>query len=147
MMPQQDPAHDRPNGPESVSSKERHRAVLVVEDDAAVRMAMRLLLEPEGYQVLEAANGQEAITLAVDAHPDLILMDLALPGLNGLDAATHLGMLPETARIPVIAVTASWLGSQTAIMREVGFQATLSKPFKSGQLLAEIRRALAHPTP
>jgi CheY-like chemotaxis protein len=144
MNPQQHPAHDRPKGREPVSSRERrHWAVLVVEDDAAVRMAMRLLLEPEGYRVLEAANGQEAIALAVDAHPDLILMDLALPGLNGLDAATHLGTLPETARIPVIAVTASWLGSQTAIMREIGFRSTLSKPFKSGQLLAEVRRALA----
>jgi CheY-like chemotaxis protein len=144
MSVQEHPAHERSQGREPMPSPERrHWAVLVVEDDESVRMAMRLLLEPEGYQVLEAGNGHEAIAVAVAAHPDLILMDLALPGLNGLDAATHLGTLPETARIPMIAVTASWLGSQTAILRKVGFRAALSKPFTSGQLLAEVRRVLA----
>jgi CheY-like chemotaxis protein len=73
----------------------------------------------------------------------VVVMDLVLPEINGLDAATLLKADEATARIPLIAVTASWLGSDGERLRRVGFEGALRKPFPPGALVKELRRLLA----
>ncbi|MDQ1558727.1 MAG: two-component system, cell cycle response regulator DivK, partial [Pyrinomonadaceae bacterium] len=80
--------------------------VLVVEDFADNRFMMRKLLEMSGYQVVEAVDGREAVELAESTRPDLILMDLSLPRLDGLDATRRIRELDGLARIPIVAVSA-----------------------------------------
>jgi CheY-like chemotaxis protein len=80
--------------------------VLVAEDFIDVRVLMRVLLESRGCRVVEAANGAQAIWKAVEEQPDLILMDLSMPVLDGIQAAAEIRKRPETSRIPVVAVTA-----------------------------------------
>jgi CheY-like chemotaxis protein len=133
-------------GPEGVPARGNSGTrlrVLVVEDDENTRSALRLILEKEGYTVVEVDNGHDAIHRAKADLPDLILLDLALPGMNGLDVASHLKSEEGTSRIPLIAVTASWLGAEADALRTIGFQGALSKPYQSRRLLEEIDRAFA----
>lgn len=80
--------------------------ILIAEDFDDTRQMMRLLLEMRGHHVVEAANGQEAVELATRARPDLILMDLNMPVLDGITATMLLRERPETSGVPVVAVTA-----------------------------------------
>lgn len=82
------------------------RTILIVEDDAALRLALRQVLEPRGYLVLEAATGARALTLAELHRPDLILLDLGLPDGDGLDFAQELRRRPTTTRLPIAVLTA-----------------------------------------
>jgi two-component system, cell cycle response regulator DivK len=82
------------------------KTVLVVEDFEDNRFMMRRLLEMGGYHVIEAINGQEAVTLAERAHPNLILMDLSLPQIDGLAATRRIRQLDGMARVPIVAISA-----------------------------------------
>ena len=88
------------------NTKEAGRKIMVVEDYDDTRYFLKTLLEKKGYQVLEAANGQEAIEVAQREHPDLIVMDLDLPILDGIGATLYLRQQPDTKHLPIIAVTA-----------------------------------------
>ena len=82
------------------------QTVMVVEDYDDTRLMLRQALEAKGYRVLEAVNGQEAVDLSRREHPDLILMDLDLPILDGIAATQHIRQQPEMDEIPIVAVTA-----------------------------------------
>lgn len=82
------------------------RKVLVAEDYTDSRKMMKVLLELEGYDVLEASDGLEAVKKAVEERPDLIFMDIAMPVLDGLQAASAIRRHQELARVPIVAVTA-----------------------------------------
>jgi two-component system cell cycle response regulator DivK len=88
------------------NTKEARRKIMVVEDYDDTRYFLKQLLEKKGYQVLEAANGQEAIEVAQREHPDLIVMDLDLPILDGIGATQYLRQQPDTKHLPIVAVTA-----------------------------------------
>jgi two-component system, cell cycle response regulator DivK len=88
------------------NTKEARRTIMVVEDYDDTRYFLKQLLEKKGYQVLEAANGQEAIEVAQREHPDLIVMDLDLPILDGIGATQYLRQQPDTKHLPIVAVTA-----------------------------------------
>jgi CheY-like chemotaxis protein len=118
------------------------RRILLVEDDDEIRCALQELLEREGFDVEVAANGRDGIHLARAILPDVIVMDLVLPEVNGLDAAVTLRSEGPTAGIPLIAVTASWLGSEVHRLQAIGFDGALRKPFSSEALLAELERHL-----
>ena len=118
--------------------------VLLVEDDDQSRAALQLILEQEGYDVRVARDGGEGIDLASTFRPDVIILDLVLPGLNGFDAATLLKAEPSTSGIPLVAVTASWLGSEGGRLRQIGFDAALRKPFTATALIDELRKVLPH---
>ena len=75
--------------------------VLIAEDNESIRCLMKILLEEKGCEVLEASNGKEAIELAPEHRPDLILMDLSMPVLDGFEAARRLRQIPATTRIPI----------------------------------------------
>lgn len=80
--------------------------ILVADDTEDIRFLLRVTLEGGGHQVVEAADGREAVKLAAREHPDVILMDLSMPVMDGIAATRHLRAQPETSRVPIIAVTA-----------------------------------------
>jgi CheY-like chemotaxis protein len=116
--------------------------ILVVEDEASSRLALRDLLVEEGFEVSTAEDGAEGIALARDIHPDLVFLDLVLPNVNGFEAASVLKHDDSTADIPIVAVTASWLGGEGDRLLGAGFDAALRKPFGHDELLGTLRRLI-----
>lgn len=117
--------------------------ILVVDDEPDIRQLIKLRLELRKYDVLTAADGQEAIATAQAAKPDLILMDVIMPGQNGYSTCRQLKDLESTKHIPVVFLTAK--GRQDDIMQGtlVGASAYLTKPFDTAQLLQTVETALA----
>ncbi|MGH7481381.1 MAG: response regulator [Longimicrobiales bacterium] len=115
------------------------KTVLIVEDRQEVREASAEMLREQGYRVLEAESGTEAVTLARSEMPDLILMDVSIPELNGFDATARLKALPETSAIPIVAVTALTYDDE----RSGAFDGYLAKPVTPRRLLREVRTYLA----
>ena len=113
--------------------------VLVVEDDAAIREILTRRLHQAGYQVCSAVNGAEAITLARSARPDLILMDLGLPLVNGLEATQRLKARPDTCTIPIMAVTAFATSHDRMKCLAVGCDEYETKPVVFERLLAKVQ--------
>jgi CheY-like chemotaxis protein len=120
--------------------------ILVVEDDADMIVALSALLADGGYRVLEARTGRAALHSARLHTPDLILLDLGLPEMNGLDVADHLRSDPIAAAIPIVALTGSWL-AETQELFAAGFAGALRKPFRAKQLMDTVRAVLPTPTP
>lgn len=116
-------------------------SILVAEDHADSRDAMSTLLEAYGYVVLLAENGHEAVRAALSGSPDLILMDLMMPELDGLDATRALRERAETCDTPIIAVTAMDGGRTLAL--EAGVTDFLHKPIDVRVLLEKVRLLLA----
>lgn len=111
--------------------------ILVAEDHPDSRDAMCTLLEAYGYAVLVAENGREAVDTAVAGYPDLILMDLMMPGLDGLEATRMLRERTDTRDTPIIAVTAMDGGRSLAL--EAGASDFLNKPIDVRDLLEKVR--------
>jgi two-component system chemotaxis response regulator CheY len=119
----------------------RSAKVLVVDDDPWTRTMMTALLAGEGFAVLEAKNGEEGLEMSARLTPDVVLLDLALPTLSGLDVLRELRSKPATAKIPVLVVSAySDLLAQEDADRVAG---TLRKPFDYDQLVQQVQRASA----
>ena len=117
------------------------RKILVVEDVEYNRDLLVQLLE-EDYEVLTAADGAGGIEAAVRHRPDLILMDLSLPGLDGWEATRRLKARPETAAIPVIALTAHAMQGDEERARACGCDDYLTKPIDEDRLFAKLVRLL-----
>ncbi len=117
--------------------------VLVVDDYQDGREMCVEYLSFCGFGVAEAANGVEALRKAAEALPDLILMDLSLPGLDGWEVTRRLKADPRTAHIPVIALTAHALGSEAQRAHEAGCASFITKPCLPDALVVEVRRVLA----
>jgi CheY-like chemotaxis protein len=117
--------------------------ILVAEDHLDSRDAMRALLEAFGYHVLEAVNGREAVDVAVAKHPDLILMDVMMPELDGFDATRELRRNRTTAHTPIIAVTAMEGAQQLAI--QAGATDYIRKPVDIRRLVAKVNDLLRPP--
>jgi DNA-binding response OmpR family regulator len=124
--------------PPELTSVVTRNKVLLVEDDADSRAALQQMLEDEGFTVMVAADGEAGIDMAVAFQPDVILLDLVLPHVDGFDAAALLKQEEATSRIPLVAVTASWIGSESSRLREIGFETSLRKPFHPQDLLAVV---------
>jgi uncharacterized protein (TIGR02284 family) len=116
--------------------------ILVVEDDPDMLSAVAAILVREGYRVMEECTGTGALDLAREQAPDLILLDLGLPGMNGIDVAQHLAEDPRTASTPIVALTGSWLATVPNGLQDVGFVRALRKPVHSADLLAAVRAVL-----
>jgi len=117
--------------------------VLVVEDFADNRFMMRRLLEMSGYHVIEAVDGKEAVEMAGREHPDLILMDLSLPQLDGLDATRRIRQLDGLARVPIIAVSAHDTKDFHADALAAGCNEYVTKPIDFDELEATLKKLLA----
>ena len=118
------------------------RRVLVVEDHEENRRIMRDLLTSAGYEMIEAVTGEEGVTLAERERPDLILMDIQLPGLDGYEATRRIKANPTLRTIPIIAVTSYALSGDDIKAREAGCTDYVTKPFSPRALLAKIRQYL-----
>ena len=118
------------------------KSILVVEDHEDNRRIMRDLLTNSGYDVIEAVTGEEGITAAETYRPNLILMDVQLPGINGYEAAKRIKANPDLKTIPIIVVSSYALSGDDVKAFEAGCDAYVSKPFSPRKLLAKIREYL-----
>jgi two-component system cell cycle response regulator DivK len=112
----------------------------VVEDNEKNMKLVRELLEATGYRPLEATTGSLALDLAVEHRPDLVLMDIRLPDIDGLEALSRLRADERTATIPVLAVTAQAMHGDRERFLAAGFDGYLSKPIDLGELLEAVSR-------
>jgi len=117
--------------------------ILVVEDQEDNRRIIRDLLASAGYQMIEALDGESGVRLAETERPDLILMDIQLPGLDGYEATRRIKANPELCSIPIIVVTSYALSGDDVKAMQAGCDAYVAKPFSPRQLLAKIREFLA----
>jgi len=118
------------------------KLILVVEDQEDNRRIMRDLLTSVGYQVIEAVTGEDGVAAAETHRPDLILMDIQLPGLDGYEATRQIKANPDLQHIPIIVVTSYALSGDDVRAFEAGCDDYVSKPFSPRELLAKIREYL-----
>jgi two-component system cell cycle response regulator DivK len=116
--------------------------ILVVEDNAQNLKLARDLLQVNGYRTLEAETGEDGVALAGERAPDLVVMDIHLPGISGIEALARLRAEPATRAIPVIAFTASVMPQDRSEILAAGFDAFVSKPINLQVFLDAIRVAL-----
>ena len=121
------------------------KTVLYVEDNEFNRKIVRQLLSVTTYRLLEAVDGEGGVAMAFDARPDLVLMDIQLPRLSGLDATRKIRQDPRTAHIPIIVVTSFALSGDDQKALEAGASAYLAKPYSPRRML-ELIRTLAPET-
>ena len=121
--------------------------VLVVDDNADTRAVVRWMLERGGCRVLEAADGHEALEVVVESHPDLVLMDLSMPRVDGYDAIRQIRGREEFARLPIIAVTAFDRADSRDGAAEAGCDHFLSKPIDFKRLEVLVEKLTKAPTP
>ena len=116
------------------------KTVLIVEDNELNMKLFRDLLEAHGYQTSGTSNGQEALNLVRTMRPDLILMDIQLPQVSGLEVTRWIKDDPELRAIPIVAVTAFAMKGDEERIREGGCEAYLSKPISVGKFIETVRR-------
>lgn len=116
--------------------------ILLVEDNEDNVTVYRAILEHSGFRVLEARDGREGIRAARDELPDLVLMDISIPFVDGWEATRVLKADPATARIPVVALTAHAFDADRVRALEAGCDGYLVKPIEPRQVVAEVRRLL-----
>jgi two-component system cell cycle response regulator DivK len=116
--------------------------ILIVEDNEKNRKLVRDVLTFKGYRLAEAETGEDGVRLARELHPDLILMDIQLPGINGMVALGQIRQDPTIARTPVIAVTASAMTTDRQKIMAAGFDGYQSKPINVKDFLAAVREML-----
>jgi len=120
-----------------------NKTILVIEDHEDNRRIMRDLLTSAGYEVIEAVTGEEGVTAAETHRPDLILMDVQLPGLDGYEATRRIKANRSLQKVPIIIVTSYALSGDDVKAFEAGCDAYVSKPFSPRELLAKIREFLS----
>lgn len=119
------------------------KRILVIEDQEDNRRILRYLLKSAEYEVIEAVTGEDGVSAAERERPDLILMDIQLPGLDGYEATRRIKGNPELRHIPIIVVTSYALSGDDVKAFAAGCDAYVTKPFSPRQLLATIRERLA----
>jgi two-component system cell cycle response regulator DivK len=120
--------------------------ILIVEDNDKNLKLVRDVLQVKGFSTIEAGTAEDGIKLAAERKPDLILMDIHLPGINGIEALKVLRADAATAKIPVIAVTASVMQQDRKLITEAGFDGYVGKPINLKEFLDAVRDTLARKT-
>lgn len=115
------------------------KTILYVEDNEFNRKIVRHLLARTTYRLIEAFDGEAGVATAREARPDLVIMDIQLPKLSGLEATRQLSAAPETQGIPVIVITSFALAGDEQKARDAGAAAYLAKPYSPRELLGMIR--------
>jgi two-component system, cell cycle response regulator DivK len=117
--------------------------VLIIEDNEKNRKLCRDVLQAKGYQTVESETAEEGLKLALEKSPALILMDIQLPGMDGIAALKHLRAEPKTKDIRVIAITASAMTHNRTTMLAEGFDGYQTKPISLKDFLGEVERVLS----
>ncbi len=120
----------------------RRQTILIVEDDPDNSSLMRLLLEVEDYEVISAIDGEEGFDMAQRYHPDLIILDLDMPVLDGWGMIEKLKQNDRTKDIPIVVVTAHLMPHEREKVLRAGGNGYVSKPFRVRELIAEIKACL-----
>ncbi len=118
------------------------KTVLLVEDNEDNRIVYATVLQYFGFRVIEATDGAEGVRIARESHPDLVLMDISIPVIDGWNATSMIKGDPETQTIPVIALTAHALPEDRARSLSVGCDGYLAKPCEPSRVVAEVNRIL-----
>jgi len=118
--------------------------ILLVEDEPENQLVIGLILTTEGYNVITADRGDAALKLAVGEKPDLILLDVMMPEINGYEVLERLRSNPETAGIPVVLLTALAQEKDVEKAVEAGVNGFVAKPFEPAELISCVRAALSH---
>ena len=118
------------------------KRILIVEDQEDNRMILRDVLSTAGYHLIEALNGEDGVKLAQSERPDLIVMDIQLPIIDGYEATRRIKGIAELKSIPIIAVTSYALSGDEAKARAAGCDGYVAKPFSPRELLARVREYL-----
>jgi two-component system cell cycle response regulator DivK len=118
------------------------KTVLVADDKPTGRELVRTVLEKTGYTVIEASDGVEAVRLARESNPDLIILDLHMPGLDGFNVIQELRRDPQFAATPIVALTASAMQGDRERALSVGFTGYITKPIRLSLLREEVERLL-----
>jgi two-component system cell cycle response regulator DivK len=116
--------------------------ILIVEDNEKNMKLARDVLQARGYATLEAVTGEDGVRMAIEKKPDLVLMDIQLPGVNGMEALRRMRADPDCARIPVVAFTASVTANDRSQISAAGFDGFLSKPMNLKEFLDTVKRLL-----
>jgi len=119
--------------------------ILIVEDNDKNMKLARDILQVKGYRTIEAESAEAGLPLAATQKPDLVLMDIQLPGMNGIEALKKLRAVPETSRIPVLAFTASVMPQDRKEIMSAGFDGFVSKPINLKEFIASIATTLGKP--
>jgi two-component system, cell cycle response regulator DivK len=128
-----------------VSGQGAGRLILIVEDNEKNLKLVRDVLQFHGFRTLEATNGEEAVVMARQHQPDLVLMDIALPGIDGVEATRQLKAEPSTAATPIIALTASVMEADRARFGAAGFAGLIAKPIDVLTFPAQVLAYCANP--
>ena len=131
---------DDPRSPGSRTTGERR--ILIVDDESAIRLICRVNLESAGFETIEAGDGETALALARSEQPDLILLDVMLPVLDGWEVAAKLRQTPETRDIPIVFLTARSATTDEVHGHAVGGLGYISKPFDPEALTATVTATL-----
>lgn len=118
------------------------RKILVVDDEVAIVKVLKDRLEIEGYEVLTAYDGAQGVEIAQKELPDLIILDITMPNMDGLTAARLLRNQPETSQIPIVMLTAHGQESDEKAGYQAGAIRYFTKPFSTRQLMREIKSLL-----
>jgi len=116
--------------------------ILIIEDNEKNMKLARDVLQSKGYATLEAVTGEDGVRMAIETKPDLVLMDIQLPGINGMEALRRVRADPGCARIPVVAFTASVTPADRSQISAAGFDGFLSKPINLKEFLETVKRVL-----
>jgi DNA-binding response OmpR family regulator len=119
------------------------KRILIIEDDPAVLRAMSFMLEKEGYEVLTATNGLEGLTKAKGENPDLLILDVMLPGIDGFEICHRLRAESQTAQLPILMLSAKGQAADKAMGLQVGANEYLTKPVERLVLLDKVKALLA----
>ena len=116
--------------------------ILIVEDNDKNMKLARDILQAKGYATLEAVNGEDGVRLALEHKPDLVLMDIQLPDINGVEAFTRIRANADTATVPVVAFTASVTPMDRHRITDAGFDGFIGKPINLKEFLETVRKTL-----
>jgi two-component system cell cycle response regulator DivK len=123
------------------------KTILIVEDNEKNMKLARDILRAKGYATLEAVNGLDGVKLAHEHVPDLVLMDIQLPDINGIEAFERIRGHAPTSKVPVVAFTASVTANDRSRIGDAGFDGFLGKPINLKEFLDTVRRMLGEATP
>jgi DNA-binding response OmpR family regulator len=123
------------------------KKILIVDDEVNIVISLEFLMQQAGYQVWVAYNGEEGMALIHEIVPDLILLDIMLPGVNGYEICQQVRATPELAHIKIIMVTAKGREVEVAKGLALGADAYIRKPFSTQELMTEVQRAIGEPNP
>ena len=116
--------------------------ILIVEDNEKNMKLARDILQAKGYSTLEAVNGEDGVRLALEHVPDMVLMDIQLPDINGIEAFNRIRAHAGTAKVPVIAFTASVTPMDRSRITDAGFDGFISKPINLKEFIETVRKTI-----